>query len=78
MLLDFTQWRQLDWKRQNMVTSGVCSSVADPWLFGEDPDPDLDPQIHASDQWIWIRMRIRILLFSSFSKIKSQKEVKKQ
>ncbi len=33
-----------------------------------DPDPDLDPRIHASDKWIRIRMRIRmrirILLFS--------------
>ncbi len=25
------------------------SSVADPWNFGVDPDPDLDPRIHASD-----------------------------
>jgi hypothetical protein len=24
------------------------SSVADPWHFGVDPDPDLDPRIHAS------------------------------
>ncbi len=24
-------------------------SVADPWHFGVDPDPDLDPRIHASD-----------------------------
>jgi hypothetical protein len=35
------------------------SSVADPWHFGV--DPDLDPRIHASDQWI------RILLFSSMT-----------
>jgi hypothetical protein len=28
------------------------SSVADPWHF--DVDPDLDPGIHASDQWIRI------------------------
>ncbi len=33
------------------------SSVADPWHFGVDPDPD--PRIHASD--LWIRIRIRIL-----------------
>jgi hypothetical protein len=26
---------------------GVSSSVADPWHFGVDPDPD--PRIHASD-----------------------------
>jgi hypothetical protein len=32
-------------------------------IFGV--DPDLDPRIHASDFWILIRMRIRILLFSS-------------
>jgi hypothetical protein len=24
-------------------------SVSDPWHFGVDPDPDLDPRIHASD-----------------------------
>ena len=43
----------------------VCISVADPRNFGVDPDPDLDPRIHASYQWI--RMRIRILLFSSLT-----------
>ncbi len=36
-------------------------SVADPWHFGVDPDLDLD----ASDKWI--RIRIRILLFSSLT-----------
>jgi len=36
-------------------------SVADPKHFGV--DPDLDPRIHASDQWI----RMRILLFSSLT-----------
>ncbi len=35
----------------------VFFSVADPWHFGVDPDPD--PRIHASN-W-WIRIRIRIL-----------------
>ncbi len=30
-------------------------------IFDVDPDPNLDPWIHASDYWI----RIRILLFSS-------------
>jgi hypothetical protein len=35
------------------------NSVADPWHFGVDPDPD--PRIHASDKWI------RILLFSSLT-----------
>ncbi len=30
------------------------SSVADPWHFGVDPDPD--PRIHASDWWIRIRI----------------------
>ncbi len=33
------------------------TSVADPWHFGVDPDP----RIHASDKWIRIRIRIRIL-----------------
>ncbi len=37
----------------------VIGSVADPRHFGVDPDPD--PRIHASDQWI------RILLFSSLT-----------
>jgi hypothetical protein len=36
----------------------VFYSVADPWHFGVDPDPD--PRIHASDYWIRIRIRIRI------------------
>jgi hypothetical protein len=27
----------------------IDSSVADPWHFGVDADPDLDPRIHASD-----------------------------
>jgi hypothetical protein len=31
------------------------TSVADPWHFEEDPDPDLDPRIHASDKWIRIQ-----------------------
>ncbi len=35
----------------------LSSSVADPWHFGVDPDP----RIHASDWWIQIRIRIRIL-----------------
>ncbi len=30
----------------------VETSVADPWHFGVDPDPD--PRIHASDSWIRI------------------------
>jgi hypothetical protein len=34
------------------------SSVADPCHFGVDPDPDPDPRIHASDEWIRIRIRI--------------------
>ncbi len=38
-------------------------SVADPWHFGVDPDP----RIHASDLWIRIRIRIRILQFSSLT-----------
>ncbi len=42
-----------------------CTSVADPWHFGVDPDP----RIHASDYWIriQIRMQIRILLFLSLT-----------
>jgi hypothetical protein len=39
----------------------IISSVGDPCHFGVDPDQDL--RIHASD--LWVRMRIRILLFSS-------------
>ncbi len=35
----------------------------DPWHFGVDPDPD--PRIHAFNEWI--RIRIRILLFSSLT-----------
>jgi hypothetical protein len=31
-------------------TGTVYTSVADPRHFGVDPDPDLDPRIHASDQ----------------------------
>ncbi len=34
--------------------STMPSSVADPWHFGVDPDPD--PRIHASDYWIRIRI----------------------
>ncbi len=45
--------------REKVIFLNVCSSVADPWHFGVDPDPD--PRIHASDQWIRIRIRIRIL-----------------
>ncbi len=33
----------------------ISSSVADPWHFGVDPYPD--PRIHASDEWIRIRIR---------------------
>ncbi len=47
-------------KRFFLHPSSPWSSVADPWHFGVDSDPD--PRIHASD-W-WIRMRIRILIFS--------------
>jgi hypothetical protein len=36
------------------------NNVADPWHFCVDPDPDLDPRIHASDQWIRIWIRILI------------------
>ncbi len=35
----------LNTKRMKMLRT----SVADPWHFGVDPDPDLDSQIHASD-----------------------------
>ncbi len=41
----------------------VKINVADPWHFGVDPDP----RIHASDLWIRIRIRIRILLYSSLT-----------
>jgi hypothetical protein len=44
---------------KNMENSLEYTSVADPRHFGVDPDPG----IHASDKWI--RIRMRILLFSS-------------
>ncbi len=50
-------------KAQQSLLTG---SVADPWHFGVDQDPDLYLRIHAS-KWIRIRMRIRILLFSSLT-----------
>ncbi len=54
-------------KTDNLAMNGTQSwhvfslkiSVADPWHFAVDPDPN--PRIHASDQWIRIRrIRIRI------------------
>ncbi len=39
----------------------ITASVVDPWHFGTDPDP----RIRASGQWI--RIRLRILLFSSLT-----------
>ncbi len=39
----------------------IYPSVADPWHFGVYPDP----RIHAFD--LWIRIRIRIFLFSSLT-----------
>ncbi len=39
--------------------------------------PDPDPRINASDWWIRIRMRIRILLFSSLA-FKMQKKLSKK
>ncbi len=41
----------------NIFNYYIRYSVPDPWHFGVDPDPDLDPRIH-------VRMQIRILLFS--------------
>jgi hypothetical protein len=32
---------------EELVLRSISSSVADPWHFGVDPDPD--PRIHASD-----------------------------
>ncbi len=45
----------------------AATSVPDPWHVGV--DPDTDPRIHDSDKWIRmrIRMRIRLLLFSSLT-----------
>ncbi len=34
---------------QHLMWTEVIRSVADPYHFGVDPDPDLDPRIHASD-----------------------------
>jgi hypothetical protein len=41
------------------ISESLETSVTDPWHFGigVDPDPDLDPRIHASD----------LLLFSSLT-----------
>jgi len=41
----------------------VCCSVPNPWHFGRDPDPGPDPWIPTLD--LWVRIRLRILLFSS-------------
>ncbi len=49
-----------EWKT-NYFVQLLVGSVADPWHFGVDTDPDLDPRINASDWWI------RILLFSSLA-----------
>ncbi len=48
---------------KSLFLSSLPNSVEDLWHFGVDPEPD--PRIHASDKWI--RMRIRILLFSSLT-----------
>ncbi len=73
-------------------TSWLITSVADPWHFGVDPDPD--PPIRIRDPSLWLldpdpdlgsrscyfrHWPSRCLLlfegtFTSFSKIKSQKE----
>ncbi len=48
--------------RRPVLHNGAAeTSVADPWYFSVDPDPD--PRSHAFDLWI----RIRILLFSSLT-----------
>jgi hypothetical protein len=47
----------------HQVISWLPTCVVDPWHFGKDPDPDL--RIFASDQWI--RIRFRILVFSSLT-----------
>ncbi len=46
-------WSPIRSDRHHFDGSGsVVCSVADPWHFGVDPDPD--PRIHASDWWIRI------------------------
>jgi hypothetical protein len=32
-----------------LVLNSIITSVSDPWQFGVDPDPKLDPRINASD-----------------------------
>ena len=48
-----TEWVESGFDRC-VILNCVVGSVADPWHFGVDPDPD--PRIHASDQWIRIRI----------------------
>jgi hypothetical protein len=74
-MLYYCEWQRK--KNTNMSKvrevnfASVCGffSVADPRHFGVDPDrdPGSDPdlRIHASDYWI--RIQIRILLFSSLT-----------
>jgi hypothetical protein len=50
-------------KKTKIAAPIVYSSIADPCYFGV----DTDQRIHASDYWIRIRMRVRILLFSSLT-----------
>ncbi len=41
----------------------ISFSVTDPRHFGVDPYPDLDPRIHASAYWIWMRIRFSSVTF---------------
>ncbi len=52
------------------VSSFRRTSVGDSWHFGVDPDSD--PRIRTSDQWIRIQLRIRIRLLSSMT-VRSKK-----
>ncbi len=52
----FSQFCRWVFTRHNILFL-VFYSVADLCHFGVDPDPDLDPRIHASDYWIRIRIQ---------------------
>ncbi len=56
----FYFWRYINGPRTEPKPQ---NSVVDPWHCGKDPDPG----IRAADQWIRLRIWLRILLFSSLT-----------
>jgi hypothetical protein len=55
-------WLLLPWR---LPWLQLLSSVPDSWHFGTDPDPWI--QFTWLRNWIWIQLRIRILLFLSLT-----------